>query len=334
MIYDDEGDCDPYYKVRFVFDRNLDFANAFHPQVEEVTLYVVDDNTGKIVMTRHESGDELKTNSYLMDVNVAPGNYSLVAWCGPGHRSTFSVAQSDVHTGLQCRLTARSTDAATGETVVKDFLPHLFHGKLMNQEFPDHQGVHIYTVELTRNTNDINVQMVQTALPIEIDPRDYTITISDDNGAMDWDNSLLNDDMLTYRPWHQEAGYIETEGDDDNPTGTVIPKGMTTVKASRADAASDGTINYPAVFADFTTARLMKNHTVRLYISHKDHGRIFSMPLVKYFLQSKGKYHNMEHQEYLDRQASFNVLVYMQGNTVSKVFVNNWKVVFQHWDGE
>ena len=59
MIYDEEGDCDPHYKVRFVYDRNLKYTDAFAAEVDEVTLYIVDTD-GTIVWQKHEAGDELK----------------------------------------------------------------------------------------------------------------------------------------------------------------------------------------------------------------------------------------------------------------------------------
>lgn len=55
MIFDDEGDCNPYYKVRFRYDMNLKFADAFRNEVNAVTLYAVDGH-GNIVWTRSESG--------------------------------------------------------------------------------------------------------------------------------------------------------------------------------------------------------------------------------------------------------------------------------------
>ena len=89
MIYDEEGDCDPHYKVRFVYDRNLKYTDAFAAEVDEVTLYIVDTD-GTIVWQKHEAGDELKTGSYLMDVEgLAPGTYSLIAWCGSGYNTDF-----------------------------------------------------------------------------------------------------------------------------------------------------------------------------------------------------------------------------------------------------
>ncbi len=37
LIYDYEGDCDPHYKARFVFDMNLHWADAFPHEVNAVT---------------------------------------------------------------------------------------------------------------------------------------------------------------------------------------------------------------------------------------------------------------------------------------------------------
>ena len=42
MIYEDEGDCNTYCDVRFVYDRNMEFADAFASKVEAVDLYVFD----------------------------------------------------------------------------------------------------------------------------------------------------------------------------------------------------------------------------------------------------------------------------------------------------
>ena len=57
MIYDDEGDCDPHYKVKFRYDMNMKFADAFSNEVNAVTLYVVDESTGRIVWQKRESGE-------------------------------------------------------------------------------------------------------------------------------------------------------------------------------------------------------------------------------------------------------------------------------------
>lgn len=155
MIYDEEGDCDPHYKVRFKYDRNLKYSDAFAAEVKEVTLYVVDDATGKVVWQKHDSGEHLRSGSYLMDVDVVPGTYTLVAWCGQGHTSSFDVTEAEHYTGLQCSLLERTGHpegfAPEGSAVRKD-LYDLYHGKLAAQKFPNDQGTHIFTVDLDRKS--------------------------------------------------------------------------------------------------------------------------------------------------------------------------------------
>ena len=42
VIYDGEGDCSVNYRVKFRYDMNLKFADAFASEVESVTLYLLD----------------------------------------------------------------------------------------------------------------------------------------------------------------------------------------------------------------------------------------------------------------------------------------------------
>ncbi|MDE6175109.1 MAG: FimB/Mfa2 family fimbrial subunit, partial [Duncaniella sp.] len=84
LMYDEEGDCDPHYKARFIFDMNMSYANAFSKEVNAVTLYLLDPATGNIVWQKSERGDLLRQDGYLMDLDVAPGSYQLIAWCGEG----------------------------------------------------------------------------------------------------------------------------------------------------------------------------------------------------------------------------------------------------------
>lgn len=46
VIYDGEGDCSVNYRVKFRYDMNLKFADAFASEVESVTLYLLDSDGG------------------------------------------------------------------------------------------------------------------------------------------------------------------------------------------------------------------------------------------------------------------------------------------------
>ena len=42
LIYDGEGDCSVNYRVKFCYDYNMKFADAFAHEVNVVTLYLLD----------------------------------------------------------------------------------------------------------------------------------------------------------------------------------------------------------------------------------------------------------------------------------------------------
>ena len=42
LIYDGEGDCSVSYRVKFRYDYNMKFADAFAHEVDVVTLYLLD----------------------------------------------------------------------------------------------------------------------------------------------------------------------------------------------------------------------------------------------------------------------------------------------------
>ena len=84
LMYDEQGDCDPHYKVKFIYTYHLKGeADAFRYDVDAVTLYLVD-ASGSVVWQKSELGERLAEDGYMMDVDINPGEYSLLAWCGNG----------------------------------------------------------------------------------------------------------------------------------------------------------------------------------------------------------------------------------------------------------
>ena len=317
FIYDDEGDCDPYYKVRFVYDRNLKFTDAFAAEVYDVTLYLIDDATGNIVWQRRENGEELRREGYLMNLEgVEPGVYSLVAWAGEGHQSNFEVADGTRGEHLVCTLGRTRGEGGPAESNAN--LQRLYHGRLMAQSFPDEQGVHIYNVPLTKNTNDIHV-VLQHLGGTPMKPDDFLFTIEDANGIMDWDNSLLPDETITYRPWAVNAV----------SAGVDIPEELEPELEGRAIT------NVTACVADLTVARLMADRRLdaKLKVTNAHTGEtMISIPLIDYCLMVKGNYRPMDDQEYLDRQDDYSMVFFLDRNSKvinTVVLINSWKVIFQ-----
>lgn len=304
FIYDDEGDCEPHYKVRFKYDMNMKWADAFPNEVNEVTLYILNED-GKVVWTKHESGPAVKAEGYLMDVDVAPGTYTLLAWCGEGHTTSFAVTPDD----LSCTL-LRDRNAEDKAYIDHD-INRLYHGKIDAQVFPDTEGDHVYTVPLIKNTNDIHV-VLQHLSGDPVDKDQFTFTITSDNGLMASDNRLLTDETLTYYAWHTDQGVADV----------YYPTGDTKTFAQ-----------FSAAIAEFTVSRLVKGNDTRLTIYDKKGGIVLSIPLIDYFLLVKG-HHNreMSDQEFLDRQDDYSIVFLLdEGNrwVPTVIYINSWAVVLQ-----
>lgn len=316
MVYEDEGDCNTYCDVRFVYDRNMEFADAFASKVEAVDLYVFDAD-GKFLRQVSERGDALKADGYRMPLDLQPGRYTVLAWCGlNGTQDSYDVpdATPGVTTleEMQCRLADREVMA---DKTAVDEIDNLFHG-MTTFTLPDEEGRHTYTVELTKNTNNVRVVLQNTSgEPLDVD--DFVFTITDENGLLDYDNSVLDDELLTYRPFYTAHGTAGVDTDD-----------------------SDGAVtSVSAVVAEFTVSRLFKDKDTRTMLtitkaepeSDGTYKTVLSIPLIDYALLVKGYYNrDMDDQEYLDRQDEYNMTFFIDANgnwLSSSIIINSWRVV-------
>lgn len=318
-IYDDEGDCTAHYRVAFRYDHNMKWADAFPHEVEAVTLHLIDAD-GNVVWQRTEDGEPLMHEGYLMDVDVAPGRYSLLAWAGDMDRHSFEIGPSarSGHTDLTARLIRER--GAAGEAVSKERLSRLYHGHVADVEFPANEGEHRVTVPLKKNTNYVKVVLQQVA-GLPLDMKHIEVTITDDNSMMEWDNSLRPEEVITYRPW------------------AVTPISAT-ISPDSGDGTGLGTADtYTGMMAEFTTARLVEDNkdNARLTVRNLATGKtIFSVKLIDFLLMVKGEYNReMSDQDYLDRQDAFDLVFFLdEGHkwVNTTIFINSWKVVLQNID--
>ena len=280
-IYEDEGDCSVHYHVKFRYDMNMKFADAFAHEVNSVTLYVLDEQNN-VVWQGSEQGETLAQEGYAMEVDVAPGSYSLLAWCGLAGGNSFAVPVSSRKEDLICSL--KREHKLDGTAYVKEDLNRLYHGYLEKQTFSSEEGTHTFVVPLVKNTNNIRV-VLQHLSGEPVDKDKFTFSITDENGMMNWDNKPLSDEPVTYYAWHTDSG---TAGIDDVDSRTVS--------------------SFSAAIAELTTARLVKEKAPRLKVTNDKGETVFSIPLIDYALLVKGEYNRrMDDQEYLDRQDEYNM---------------------------
>lgn len=314
-IFDDEGDCDRHYFVRFVYDMNMLRADAFAAQVGSVDLYVFDAESGAYITHFTDEGEALASGDYRMSLNLAPGKYDLVAWCGlTDNGGDFTVAQSAAQReDLICTM-ARSRDEKA--TFSDRNLHALFHGAL-SVELPDKEGEHVTTIRLTKNTNTVNLSLHHAAGPI--DPTLFEVTMTDGNGLMAHDNGLLADEPIEYRPWSMRSGTLSMQGE----TATYGVDGEDGKEAG-------------FLIAELSTARLMADHDSRISIVDKENGKtVFSIPIVQWALMLRSANHaNMGEQEYLDREDKYNLMVFLaddnkDGWMAMSIYINGWHIVNQ-----
>ncbi|WP_298046335.1 FimB/Mfa2 family fimbrial subunit [uncultured Bacteroides sp.] len=305
-IYEDEGDCSVHYHVKFRYDMNMKFADAFAHEVNSVTLYVLDEQNN-VVWQGSEQGETLAQEGYAMEVDVAPGSYSLLAWCGLAGGNSFAVPVSSRKEDLICSL--KREHKLDGTAYVKEDLNRLYHGYLEKQTFSSEEGTHTFVVPLVKNTNNIRV-VLQHLSGEPVDKDKFTFSITDENGMMNWDNKPLSDEPVTYYAWHTDSG---TAGIDDVDSRTVS--------------------SFSAAIAELTTARLVKEKAPRLKVTNDKGETVFSIPLIDYALLVKGEYNRrMDDQEYLDRQDEYNMVFFLdEGDRWmdAYIYINSWKVVLQ-----
>lgn len=318
FVYEDEGDCSVRYCLRFRYDMNLKFADAFAREVTSIKLFAFD-SEDRLVWQAEESGEALAAGDYAMDLPLEPGKYRLVAWCGLGDEKSFSLpgaGQAVSPEDLHCRMNVVSDrrDAAVSD---KDLRP-LFHG-MVDVELPvdDDGGEHYFEMPLTKDTNVFRV-VLQHLSGEDIDPEDFEFTIEDDNAWLAHDNSMFRSEPVEYRPWALYSGEAGVGSSADVITSVKV-------------AVAEFTVNR-LFMRDWTEFR-RPTLTIRVAGSGKF---VASVPVIDYALLVKGEHNReMDDQEYLDRADEYNMTFFLDNNYDWKstvIQVLSWRVVVNNTD--
>lgn len=322
-FFDDEGDCDPVHVIRFTYEMNMKFADAFHAEVSSVDLFVFDMD-GKLVTSVSRNVIPEEAKNFSIELRDLPrGNYNLLAWCGVKDSEHFRVNPEEVlnpqlHHHI-CRI-HRENDDADGSAHLRKDIGRLFHGRLDNVEMTQDEGRHVHIVDLTKDTNVIRLTL-QHLSGKPMDKDDYEISIGDANGLYDHNNGLLPDEPLTYHPWSLSGG-----------TASFFPE-------DQPDLSTRAQTDVNAVVGELTVGRLMadRRKDVALTVRNSHTGaNILSIPLIDYLLLVKGHYYSengispMSDQEYLDRQDDYPLTFFLDENDhwiKTVIYINSWRVV-------
>lgn len=321
ILDNDYGDCTVHHHVSFRYDYNMLGVDAFARQVSTVTLYAFNAD-GTLAHQQTESGSALAQEGYRMTVPYDPSDYHLVAWCGVEGATTNErpalVSGTSTIDQLTCRVGGR-TQGESGRTEVSQVSP-LFHAEaICPQPINDDELNPTVEMSLTKNTNTLRVILNNQAnKPLMTSDFDFTIT--DANGLMNYDNSLLPDEQLTYVPFYTGQGNVGYETDDQQGTRTE---------------AETPTLN--VAIAEFSTARLMADRDPYLSVTNRQTGKlVFRIPLIQYLLLARSQYvSGMSNQEYLDREDTYSLTFFLdedQNWLSASILINSWRIVLSNVD--
>ena len=315
VLTEEEQDCAVY--VRFKYDMNMEFADAFQNAVNSVTLYAFDKN-GVLAFQKTEEGDLLKQDGYRMRLDGIShsdkAEYDFITWAGEPDNESFIIPLLTVGKSTKDDLYCQLKRAEGG--IVNDDLEALFHGQANDLNFgrAATSKMDDVVVPLVKNTNNIRI-VLQHLSGKPVDVENFNFTVTDENGLMKYDNSLMEDEVLTYQAWRTDDG-----------------------KAGLGDQVEnvEGVTEINVAIAELTVARLMTTERPILTITNAEGKKVLSIPLVDYALLVKGYYNrDMSDQEYLDRQDEYALTFFLDEADewiASTIIINSWKVVLRDLD--
>ena len=305
-VFEYEGDCSVHNKVRFTYEYNLKFADAFKSQVKSVDLYVFNHSNGGFV-GRYSCDIDSYLEQNGLEVDLQVGDYDMTVWAwGDKTGRSFDIPQMDPGDPAS-KLTAymQRQKELSGDVSDKNLVP-LYYGNMASVGVTDEPGEHVIAViDLMKDTNLVTV-VLQHLSGEDVDVSRFRFQITDANGFLAHDNSLVvGSEVITYKPWETKTGKAEYE------------------------VMGDGRVINTAV-AEFTTSRLMDKDNMRLTIFNDEDKEVLSIPLVDYALMVKGYYPVASNQEYLDRQDDYSFIFFLDEKATwvnSRIIVNSWVIV-------
>ena len=324
-MFDSEGDCEVTHSIRFLYEKNLKWADAFPSEVRSVHLYAFD-TRGLFVKEYTAAGEALSEPGWLLPLDLPTGTYRFVAWCGLENgaaEESFTVPQpvAGVTTIEELTCTLNTTRGDDGETS-GDELDFLYYGRSEETLVDNHDGQdYVYDIYLTQDTNHIRIILNELTSDEDMDPKDYDIRIEAVNGLMGHDNELLGNTVVTYTPWDISADEVavgKPDADDE-------------VKTIRG------------IIADFSVSRMTAGQagSMRLTITdRRSNDKIITrVPVIHYALLSKGYYekayrHQMTDQDFLDREDEYVFTFFLYDNKWldSYIDIHSWRVVLHDYE--
>ena len=301
---DDDGPCD--LNLRIKYDYNMEYADAFSTQVPAVDVFVFDAN-GLFLLRKHAEGAELQHPDYRMGLypELAAGSYRMMAIAGLSDDYAIPVLRPGLSTLYDVEVALKPGSVAGQHSGLQT---NLWVGDPVAARFTG-SGWQTEPVSLVKNTNDFRVvarnliQEDKTRTRASLDPDDFELYITSDDGDYDCGNRPLGTELLNYYA-HSESAL------------------------SAADYA-----------AEVRTMRLLEDVPARLVLRNVTSGKLMLDINLMYYLRlmkSETVSGAMPMQEFLDRQSNYSLIFGgkygVEGYIAVSLTINGWTVWFQNED--
>ncbi len=311
-------------KLRFIYDYNMEYANAFMHAVDCLTVYIYDESD-KLVLTRTETSSVLADENYRMTVDLPEGKYRVVAYGGLECENTsFAHPAGAPSVGQHFTELALTMKPVHHQGEPTAPVHDLYYGSV-NISVGKTTGVYTEaTVEMIKDTNNVRV-LLQHVTGKPVDPTDFTWELIDDNTHMTHDNKVKPVGAVTYRPWATGQAVM---GAMDDGSAVLAAYGEFSIARLVTDAQ----------VADAARAESKKVGPILRITKSGSTKSTLDVPLNNLLLQMRSQhYADMDAQEYLDRQSHWTMLFLLnendQWNRV-EVKINDWVVRINDIDVE
>lgn len=307
------GNCgitEPGINLQFRYTYNIKESDAFGHEVGNINVWVFDSDDVFVAEYVDKGGDQI-INGFAMPIPALPaGQYTFVAWAR-------SIDMDEENSNFQYAGMTR------GESTLPELTARLmrnednYFGMRLNKSLNGTVSADIGTeqqtviIDMLKCTNTMRIILMPYRPGQQLDVDDYDFLINGKSAWLNYDASLHKEDPVTYIPY-----YTETLREEQTKSLGV-----------RSD---NGAIDNAAV-AELNMSRLFYDIAPRFVIKDRKNGKVLMDINLTWFLSLQAigeRKEGWSDQEYLDRQDSYAITFFIDGETLmmNHIVVNGWVV--------
>lgn len=195
--------------LEFAFDYNMEYADAFNPQVKSVDVLVFDSDDKLLFSKRAEAAALVGGNRMSLTDELDFGNYKVLTVGSLSDKFRLSDNAGNEPVPGTTTLQQVIVSLKREMPVVNFEFQHLYFGEVVEVDhLPSNTSHKVYPVKLIRDTNRFNIALMEHE-GNEVDGVQYTFEIqAPENAVYSWENEPVGKGPVTYMPYYTGPGEI------------------------------------------------------------------------------------------------------------------------------